>query len=138
MPLRRLGARDLQQKAFVRVMSIEVATPGKGLSAGAAIAAALAVLLLGACSSKNPDSLIGMNLDENLAAMNADEVSDSNEANVSNDSGHAEAAPQADTRASSNTQRSVVVNDVGSSTPDENESAANQIEQNDEQPPDGR
>ena len=35
-----------------------------------------AVLLLGACSSRNPDSLVGMNLDANAAAMNADVSAD--------------------------------------------------------------
>jgi hypothetical protein len=39
---------------------------------------ALAVLLLGACSSKNPDSLIGMNVDENLAMMDANASADAN------------------------------------------------------------
>ena len=37
--------------------------------------AALAVLLVSGCSSKNPDALTGMNVDENLAIMNAEESS---------------------------------------------------------------
>ncbi|MGE5562815.1 MAG: hypothetical protein ACM3ZV_05825 [Bacillota bacterium] len=36
-----------------------------------AAAATLALLSLTACSSKNPDTLIGMNLDENAAMMDA-------------------------------------------------------------------
>ena len=43
-----------------------------------AMAAVLAALLLSACSSKNPDSLVGMNVDENLAMMNASEMVDGN------------------------------------------------------------
>jgi len=43
-----------------------------------AIAAAAAMLLGGGCSSKNPDALTGMNLDENLAMMNADNMTDGN------------------------------------------------------------
>jgi hypothetical protein len=35
---------------------------------------ALAVLLAGACSNKNPDSLVGKNVDENLAIMDANEA----------------------------------------------------------------
>lgn len=48
-----------------------------------AIAAAAAVLLLGGCSSKNPDALTGMNLDENLAMMNADNMTDGNASGAS-------------------------------------------------------
>lgn len=49
-----------------------------------AIAAAAAVLLVSGCSSKNPDALTGMNLDENLAMMNAGDVNaaDQNAAGV--------------------------------------------------------
>ncbi len=39
-----------------------------------------ALLLAAGCSSKNPDALIGMNVDENLAMMNADENMDTNAA----------------------------------------------------------
>jgi hypothetical protein len=35
------------------------------------------MLLAAGCSSKNPDALTGMNVDENLAIMNADENLDS-------------------------------------------------------------
>jgi hypothetical protein len=42
---------------------------------GKPVAAVLAALLLSACSSKNPDSLIGMNVDENLAMTDANEMS---------------------------------------------------------------
>jgi len=38
-----------------------------------AAVAAIALLSVAACSSRNPDALIGMNVDENLAIMNADE-----------------------------------------------------------------
>jgi hypothetical protein len=38
----------------------------------------LAGLLLSACGSGNPDSLIGMNVDENLAMTDANEMSDGN------------------------------------------------------------
>jgi len=41
-----------------------------GIACGAVVGT-LAALLAGACSSKNPDSLIGTNVDENLAVMDA-------------------------------------------------------------------
>lgn len=41
------------------------------------VAAVLATLLLAACSSKNPDSMVGMNVDENLAMMDANQMSHS-------------------------------------------------------------
>jgi len=40
--------------------------------------AAAAVFALGACSSKNPDALTGMNLDENAAMMDANASVDAN------------------------------------------------------------
>ena len=49
-------------------------------SLGASALATLALLLAAGCSSKNPDALTGMNVDENLAMMNADENMDANAA----------------------------------------------------------
>ena len=37
-------------------------------------AASLALLSAAACSSRNPDALTGMNVDENVAMMNDDEI----------------------------------------------------------------
>src|SRR4051794_30793218 len=56
------------QDAAPRVPSRRRRRPG--IACGAVVGT-LAALLAGACSSKNPDSLIGMNVDENLAVMDA-------------------------------------------------------------------
>ena len=48
------------------------------LSQSLRIAAAAALFSLAACSSKNPDSLVGMNLDENAAMMDSNEAVDAN------------------------------------------------------------
>jgi hypothetical protein len=40
--------------------------------------AAFAVVLVSACNSKNPDSLIGMNIDENAVMMDANATADGN------------------------------------------------------------
>ena len=48
------------------------------LSQSLRIAAAAALLSLAASSSKNPDSLVGMNLDENAAMMDSNEAVDAN------------------------------------------------------------
>jgi hypothetical protein len=42
-----------------------------GVPIAAALVGALAALVASGCSSKNPDALTGMNVDENLAIMNA-------------------------------------------------------------------
>lgn len=39
-----------------------------------AVAATIALLSAAGCSSRNPDALTGMNVDENAAMMNADEL----------------------------------------------------------------
>lgn len=52
-------------------------------------------LLVSACSSKNPDTLVGMNVDENLAMMDANAVDEANsvDANVSRAHAASTAAP---------------------------------------------
>ena len=45
-------------------------------------AATLALLAAAGCSSKNPDTLVGMNLDENAAMMDANTSVDANNANA--------------------------------------------------------
>lgn len=57
-----------------RTMRIEVEAKPRGRALAATLAGAVAALLLAACHSKNPDSLIGMNVDENLAVMDANAV----------------------------------------------------------------
>jgi hypothetical protein len=69
---------------------------------GRPVAAVLAALLLSACSSKNPDSLIGMNVDENLAMTDANEMSDADLV-VSNTSGARD--PAADSHSSNHSAR---------------------------------
>jgi hypothetical protein len=54
----------------------------------------LASLLLSACGSGNPDSLIGMNVDENLAMADTNEMSDANLAATGNRGGDSAADSQ--------------------------------------------
>jgi hypothetical protein len=70
------------------------------IQARSSLAAVFAALLLSACSSRNPDSLIGMNVDENAATMDANANSDAEPAAVANGSEDKDAsASAADTRA---------------------------------------
>jgi hypothetical protein len=110
-----------------------------------AVAVAVAVLLVSACSSKNPDSLIGMNLDENAAMMDANDMSDVNAAenesaatspNGSGQStgqltGNANAAAGPDAQ-----QRSIEVNSVPPESPPEGDTGADQND-NEGTAPDG-
>jgi hypothetical protein len=59
------------------------------------LAALFATLLLGACSSRNPDSLIGMNVDENAAMMDANASSDANPGPTVNGSDERDASASA-------------------------------------------
>ena len=105
-----------------------------------------AVLLLGACGSKNPDSLVGMNLDENAAAMNAEVSADAlaavasapantaaPPADLSDRSGGAGdgTATRADAREAQRPDRPTEVNAIEpqpDTAPDEEPSIANQPE----------
>jgi hypothetical protein len=105
-------------------------------------AAASALLLLGACSSRNPDALTGMNVDENLAMMNADENADANASNVgtseaseasaprSNDASEATAAVPGGVSAAEENQRTAEANAI---VPDEQE-ASPPADETDNQP----
>src|SRR5690349_6260825 len=65
------------------------------------LGALAATFVIAGCSSRNPDSLIGMNVDENLAVMDANETSDANAAGVAQsgraDSSSDVSAKQSDT-----------------------------------------
>ena len=63
-----------------------------------ATAVSFALLALTACSSKNPDTLVGMNLDENAAMMDANATVDANLAGT-NGSANAAASEQSATTA---------------------------------------
>ena len=58
-----------------------------------ACAALLGLVSLTACNSKNPDTLVGMNLDENAAMMDANAAVEANLA-VANGSANADASEQ--------------------------------------------
>jgi hypothetical protein len=65
-----------------------------------ATAASLALLAATGCSSKNPDTLVGMNLDENAAMMDANASVDANNASAdvaeANESAHSATASRTD------------------------------------------
>ena len=106
-----------------------------------------AVFLLGACGSRNPDSLVGMNLDGNAATMNA-EVSADALAAVANAPANTAAVPadlsdrRADEVAAKDAahdakprSRPTEINAVEpepTPTPDQEQSIANQLENADE------
>jgi len=108
----------------------------------APLAGLLAALLVSGCSSKNPDSLIGMNLDENAAMMDANEVSDANAAATTDSNGnatssHASSAAQSNAGAAANApaeEPSATANVSETDNPADDESTANQVE-NEGEPP---
>ena len=115
----------------------------------ATVLAALAILLVSGCSSKNPDALTGMNVDENLATMNANATSQINTeaTNVSKTNGaspqdaNGSAGSAAATRHGrgqrNNQERSAEVNAVAaiSDNPADQESNGPNQVQNQEEPP---
>ena len=126
----------------------------RGSALAAAVLGLFAVLLIGACSSKNPDALTGMNVDENLAMMDANASSDgnvtagslsdtsatSNRAATDRADQSGDAAARTDARATSgDQQRSAEINAGGTDADDQaddEESSANQA-QDDEEAPNG-
>ena len=84
--------------------------------------AAAAVAALGACSSKNPDTLVGMNLDENGAMMDANAAVDANLASTNSatsDGGNASTEPRA------NETSEVSANAIAAKGPKPSRSAVN-------------
>lgn len=59
-------------------MATEFNPPRRARVVVASAVAGCALLLLGACSSRNPDTLIGMNVDENAAMMDANAAVEAN------------------------------------------------------------
>lgn len=80
--------------------------------------AVFALVLVSACSSKNPDSLIGMNLDENAAMMDANAAS---EATIASDSNEGAAANSASaSQAAANAPATQSANHPGTTADDNN------------------
>jgi len=110
------------------------------------LASLLAALLVSGCSSRNPDSLVGMNLDENLAMMDANASSEANTApTAASDSNAASAHASSDHAAQSNAsaaagdadeQPSATANATETENPPEDQTTANQVE-NEDEPPNG-
>jgi hypothetical protein len=109
------------------------------------LASLLAALLVSGCSSRNPDSLVGMNLDENLAMMDANAsseanaaptaASDSNAAPAHASSDHA-AQPAPSATSNADEQHSATANATETENPPEDQTTANQVE-NEDEPPNG-
>jgi hypothetical protein len=113
-----------------------------------AVFATLTLLLAAACSSKNPDSLIGMNLDENYAVLDAnatlDAVPDASDAvgnavatsgddRVGRTGDAAASGPNVPTRGSGESASQVDPSGAeADNPPDEKESGANQVIEEDE------
>jgi hypothetical protein len=94
----------------------------------------LAALLLGACSSKNPDSLIGMNLDENLAIMNADENAGAEVTAPNVSANETSSAARSSTATTANANEVNAARTAEENPPDESETGANQAGNEGEQP----
>ena len=115
----------------------------------APLAGLLAVLLVSGCSSKNPDSLIGMNVDENAAMMEANASSEGGATAAANGSEDNEASasaarrhavqPSAAASARAEEEPSADANATGTeNAPAADESNANQLGNGEDPPnPDG-
>jgi hypothetical protein len=101
-----------------------------------AISPLLALVLVAACSSRNPDALTGMNLDENLAVMDANASANVDATDVvnadessSDRSSEVAAAPSSDSVAAE-------ANDSAKLDNDESDSEANVIREGTDEPDD--
>ena len=88
----------------------------------------LALFLAAGCSSRNPDSLIGMNVDENLAVMDENQGADAN-ASALSDSGASAAPAENSTKAAEVANRTAQANSAAREPPADVETA-NTIEEN--------
>jgi hypothetical protein len=115
---------------------------------GVLAAAVAAAFVIGGCSSRNPDSLIGMNVDENLAVMDANETSDANAAVVADAGSPGKSSdvverPDGAASAMASTNRDIMPSMRDSSanaefpdaTTEDDQSDADQMDENDSEPP---
>ena len=110
----------------------------------APLAGAFAALLVSGCSSRNPDSLIGMNVDENLAMTDANASSDAKGESTSGSDSNAtaehassdRAAPSNASAADADEEPSATNNTAQADHPPVDETTANQVE-NEDEPPSG-
>jgi hypothetical protein len=131
------------------------ATRPRRRTIGPAAIASLAALLVGACSSKNQDSLPGVNVDENLAMMNAEKSVNSNldmrNESESNSGSRDHSGSYVELSAEPAASKANTVENSKERPPkfdpaitelrgasDENQSSPNQVDESEDQPPNPR